>query len=107
LKNAGRAARKFPWSSKTVRDAAKALENGATDVRVTSRSEAEELFLGRYQGNGYRNTTGMSPRESKEFYGGKAGTYHWDTGAGAYPHESSHLQVHTHEGQVVRIFFPD
>jgi len=70
-------------------------------------SQAEELFLEHCQGSGYHNTTGRSPREAKEFNGGKAGPCHRDTGAGAYPRESSHLQVHTREGPVVRIFFPD
>jgi hypothetical protein len=45
--------------------------------------------------------------EQTNFYGGKAGTYHWDTGAGAYPHGSSHLQIHTHEGSIIRILFSD
>jgi RHS repeat-associated protein len=97
--------RKRPWSSKSVRDAAKALESGKTEVQVASRAEAEELFFGRYQGQGYRNTTGMSPTEAKDFFGGKAGTYHWDIGTDNFPHEMDHLQVHTFEGDVVRIYF--
>jgi hypothetical protein len=96
----------IPWSSKVVRQADEALERGATSVKVGSRSQAEELFLGRFQGAGYRNTTGMSPTEAKNFFGQKAGTYHWDIGAKAYPHESSHLQIHTFGGDVIRIFFP-
>jgi RHS repeat-associated protein len=102
-----KASRVIPWSTKGVRAAATALQRGATEVRVASRAHAEELFLGRYQGAGYRNTTGMAPREVRDFFGGKAGTYHWDIGAGAYPHEMSHLQIHTLEGQVIRILFPD
>jgi RHS repeat-associated protein len=94
-----------PWSNKAVRDAAKALERGAKEVQVASRSQAEELFLGRYQGSGYRNTTGMSPREVKDFYGGKSGTYHWDIGQAGYPHDMSHLQIHTPEGDIIRIMF--
>jgi RHS repeat-associated protein len=100
-------ARLIPWSSRAVRGAAESLEMGATEVRVGSRSEAAELFLGRYQGAGYRNSTGMSPREAKDFFGGKAGTYHWDIGDAAFPHGASHLQIHTLEGQVIRIYFPD
>jgi hypothetical protein len=73
---------------------------------VGSRSEAEELFLRRYQGDGYRNVTGMSPRESKEMFGGKAGSYHWDTGDKAFPHGEDHLQIHTQAGNIIRIYFP-
>jgi len=96
---------KIPWSSKPVRDAAKALEQGATEVSIGSRSQAEELFFGRYQGQGYRNTTGMSPTEAKDFFGGKIGTYHWDEGAKNFPHGADHLQIHTFEGDVLRIYF--
>jgi len=46
----------IPWSSKIVRDAAKALEQGATEVKLGSRSQAEALFFGRYQGQGYRKS---------------------------------------------------
>jgi hypothetical protein len=59
-----RAGVKIGWSSGSVQKAAKALEAGATEARVGSRSEAAELFLRRYQGAGYRNTTGMSPRSA-------------------------------------------
>jgi len=100
------AERTIPWSSRAVRDAVGRLERGATEVRVGSRAEAEEVFLGRYQGEGYRNTTGMSPTEAKGLSGGKEGTYHWDIGENAYPHGESHLQVHTYGGDVVRIFIP-
>jgi hypothetical protein len=93
------------WSSKAVKDANRALSIGATEVNVANRSEAEELFLARYAGQGYRNVTGMSPTESKNLFGTKTGSYHWDVGAGAYPHEMDHLQVHTYEGPVVRIYF--
>ena len=47
------------WSSKTVKDAADQLTNGAKSVTVNSKSEAEELFLNLYQSDGYTNTTGM------------------------------------------------
>jgi RHS repeat-associated protein len=103
----GLSCQNIPWSSKSVRDAAKDLERGATEVRVANRSEAGELFLGHYQGAGYRNSSGMSPTEAKDFFGKKSGTYHWDEGAKAYPHDASHLQVHTHEGDIVRIYYPD
>jgi len=96
----------IPWSSTTVCKANTALEHGATSVTVSSRSEAEELFLRRYQGEGYRNVTDMSPAETKNFFGSKAGVYHWDFDTKAFPHDMSHLQVHTRTGQVIRIFFP-
>ncbi|MGH2486349.1 MAG: hypothetical protein ACRDHE_10080, partial [Ktedonobacterales bacterium] len=110
------------WSSPTVAKAAHALDEGANDVTVNSRSEAEELFLGRYAGDGYRNTTGFKGPENgfwdefKRVFGGKAGTYHWDEGlddAGRVsghgegnPHGGlPHLQIHTFEGPIIRIFF--
>jgi len=95
----------YNWSSKTLRSAVEALDNGATSVNVGSRAEAEELLFGRYLGDGYKNTTGMSPTATKDFFGSKDGTYHWDIGEDAYPHGTDHLQVHTHEGDVVRIYF--
>jgi hypothetical protein len=94
------------WSSKSLRNAADALENGATSVTHHSREEAEELFLGRYASEGFRNTTGMAPTAAKAFFGTKEGTYHWDIGEAAYPHGDNHLQVHTFAGAVIRIFFP-
>jgi hypothetical protein len=93
------------WSSRSVGKADGLLARGATEVTVGNRAEAEELFLRRYQGDGYRNVTGMSPRESKAMFGSKSGTYHWDIGPGAYPHGVNHLQVHTHAGPVIRIYF--
>jgi hypothetical protein len=78
---------------------------GETSVKVANRSEAEELFLRRYQGAGYRNTTGWSGAESRSFFGEKAGTYHWDVGPAAYPHGMNHLQVHTFGGPIIRVWF--
>ncbi|QSQ27350.1 hypothetical protein JY651_21645 [Pyxidicoccus parkwayensis] len=95
----------LPWSSKALKQAEVALEQGATSVHVGSRAEAEELFLGRYAGEGYRNVTKMSPTEAKNFFGGKAGSYHWDEGPDAFPHGQDHLQVHTYGGDVIRIYF--
>ncbi|EKY11799.1 hypothetical protein HMPREF9075_00537, partial [Capnocytophaga sp. oral taxon 332 str. F0381] len=42
----------------------------------------------------------------------KRGTYHWDeynpnAKAGDHASEGSHLQIHTFEGQVIRIFYED
>jgi RHS repeat-associated protein len=53
-----RAGVKIGWSSGSVQKAAKALEAGATEARVGSRSKAAELFLRRYQGAGYRTRLG-------------------------------------------------
>uniref|UniRef100_UPI0024B5976E RHS repeat domain-containing protein n=1 Tax=Chitinivorax sp. B TaxID=2502235 RepID=UPI0024B5976E len=99
--------KEIPWSSKMVKNAAKDIENGATEVCVGSKAEAAELFLGKFHGQGYKNTSGFRPTQAKDFFGGKEGTYHWDIGKDAYPHGQSHLQVHTHGGDVVRIYFPD
>jgi hypothetical protein len=103
------------WSSDTVKRAANALTGGAKEVKVTSRSEAEELFLRLYQGEGYRNTTGLSAVEAKSLFG-KKGTYHWDEGFDSLgrvqghgtdnPHgELPHLQIHLFEGWIIRIFY--
>jgi RHS repeat-associated protein len=94
----------IPWSSRAVRLAAKELEAGAKEVRVASREEAEEIFRNVYQGDGYRNTTGMTGRQVRETIG-KKWTYHWDmfdTMHGGQPH----LQIHTGDGEIIRIFFP-
>ena len=98
--------KEVPWSSKSVRDAAKSLKMGQIEVRVASRMEAEELLLGRYQGKGFKNTTGMRPTEAKDLLGSKKRTYHWDIGKDAYPHDSSHLQLHDGPS-IIRIYFPD
>jgi RHS repeat-associated protein len=100
------AGRLIPWSSKSVRDAAQALEWGNTTVRVGSRAEAEELFLGMYQGHGYVNTTNFTPTQTKAFFGTKSGTYHWDIGVPGSAHPGPHLQVHEADGTVIRIFYP-
>ena len=103
----GKIGDEVPWSSKSVRDASKSLDAGKLEVRVASRMEAEELFLGRYHGKGFKNTTGMRPAEAKDLLGSKRGTYHWDIGKDAYPHDASHLQIHDFERDIIRIYFPD
>lgn len=106
----------IPWSSKTVSDAAKDLDNGARSVTVDTRSQAEEIFLGNYQGDGYTNVTGMDAMDAKNLLGGKGSTYHWDDtfdldgnlighGAGNPDSTSPHLQIHPTKGNVIRIFF--
>ena len=107
----------IPWSSKTVSDASKQLASGDRSVTVENRSQAEELFLGMYQGDGYKNVTGMDAMDSKNLNGGEKGlTYHWDDvfdsdgnllGHGADNPDSKmpHLQIHPPEGKIIRIFF--
>jgi hypothetical protein len=100
-----------------VSDAAKLLENGATSVTVRTKAEAEELFLGLFQGKGYTNTTSMGAMDAKNLQGGTfANTYHWDNvfdssgqvinhGVDNIHGELPHLQIHTKEGDKIRIFF--
>ncbi len=105
----------YSWSSTRIAQAAKELLNGKTVIKVASRAEAEELFLGLFQGKGFKNTTGMSAKEAKDFIG-KASTYHWDDAvddAGRLMNHSSsnahglmkHLQIHDETGKIIRIFF--
>lgn len=91
-----------------MRLAAQSLDNGATSVVVSSCADAEELFLGLYQGRGYVNTTGEKFAEIKAtLRSGKVGTYHWDEVLNATdPHGfAPHLQIRTFEGPIVRIFW--
>nr|WP_233580466.1 RHS repeat-associated core domain-containing protein [Streptomyces triticirhizae] len=106
----------IPWSSGRVSRAARELENGATSVTMGSRSEVEELFLGVYQGQGYRNATGFDGPGTRQYFGEKRGTYHWDDqlgeggrvlghGPGNRDGDLPHLQIHTFEGPIVRVFW--
>lgn len=60
------------------------LDDGTDKVTVKSRSDAEQLFMDRYLGDGYKNMTGENGPSTKnlmEYLTGnktKAGTYHWD-----------------------------
>ncbi len=112
---------KIPWSSKSVKNAAEAIDSGEDSVTVRNRSEAEELYLNKFHGDGYRNATGLDGVGTKQMFGEKGGTYHWDEGVdpegrvaghGAdNPHgELPHLQIHTtgdsmYGGRIIRIFF--
>mgnify|MGYP001952389295 CR=1 FL=1 len=106
----------IPWSSGRVSAAARQLEAGATSITVGSRSEAEELFLRLYQGAGYRNATGFDGKGTRQYFGEKRGTYHWDDrldaegrveghGEGNVHGALPHLQIHTFEGPIIRIFW--
>ncbi|MCX4750554.1 DUF6531 domain-containing protein [Kitasatospora sp. NBC_01287] len=112
---------KVPWSNSRVSGGARAIDNGSTSIRVGSRSDAEELFLGKFQGDGYRNAAGFDGKGTRQFFGSKSGTYHWDDRLGADgrvvghgPSNSDgdlpHLQIHTFEdspygGRIIRIFW--
>ncbi len=112
---------KIPWSSKEVKTAAEELANGSKSVYVTTRSQAEELFLRLYQGYGYRNTDGWKGEEIDFVYGNKGGTYHWDIefeyndeikdyilkrhGINNPDAKIAHLQIHTFDDlDIIRIF---
>ena len=104
----------IPWSSKVVASAAKELERGATSVYVNNKSQAQELFLGLFQGKGYRNATGTDGVGTKQLFGRKTKTYHWDDelgpdgrvlghGINNKDGEMPHLQIQNKK--IIRIFF--
>jgi hypothetical protein len=98
----GRSGREIGWSSPRVRDAANDLEKGhATHVTVGTRDEAAEIFLRQYYGQGYLDRTGFFATDFTE----KRGTYHWDGPSEEFPR--AHLQIHTFEGPIIRIFYGD
>jgi hypothetical protein len=52
----------------------------------------------------------MTATGAKQMFGEKAGTYHWDPAGVGHgplnPHAAmDHLQIHTFQGQIIRIFF--
>lgn len=65
------------WLSSKVNNASRLIDSGHKKVYVDTREQAEELFLRKYQGAGYRNTTGWKALESNFWYN-KAGYYHLD-----------------------------
>ena len=114
--NKGDSGTESPWSSKVVSNASRQLDEGMKTVNVDNRSQAEELFLGKYQGEGYRNVTGMDAMSSKELLGSKGNTYHWDDtfgadgylvghGAGNPDASMAHLQIHPEKGKIIRVYF--
>ncbi|WP_328650331.1 RHS repeat protein [Micromonospora sp. NBC_00330] len=109
-------ATRIPWSNGSVSSAARSIAGGSTSITVRSRAEAEELLLGVYLGHGYRNASGFDGVGTKQYFGSKVGTYHWDDvlgadgrvvghGPGNADGALPHLQVHTFEGPIVRIFW--
>ncbi len=103
------------WSSGEVSYAASEISHGVSSVTVSNRSQAEELFLGLFQGLGYKNTTGMTGKEVKDYFGSKEFTYYWDVikdnlgriighGINNPDGDMPHLEIHT-EIDIIRIFF--
>src|SRR5262249_23767312 len=88
--------------------AEKLINSGANEVTVESWADADTIRRNLIEGQGYRNSTGYTGRQVRNnpdtFPEGKARTFHWDyadTQHGGRPH----LQIHTPEGRVIRIFF--
>ncbi|WP_185910914.1 putative T7SS-secreted protein [Streptomyces sp. WAC07149] len=111
----------IPWSSGSVSSAVRAIDDGSTQISVASRSEAEEIYLGKFHGEGYRNAEGFDGKGTRQYFGSKSGTYHWDDklgddgrvlghGEGNRDGDRPHLQIHTYEdspykGAIIRIFW--
>jgi uncharacterized protein RhaS with RHS repeats len=114
------------WSSPTVKRASDQLDRGAKDVTVNNRAEAEELFRGRYVGEGYRNAEEFNSVTAKDYFStpqGKESYYHWDdtlvsnietrkvymaNHSPTDPHAAlPHLQLHPKDGKVIRIYWPN
>jgi hypothetical protein len=103
----------YDLSLLTTKEASKALGNGigqTINVKVSSRSEAASLLTEYIQGKGYRNSTGFTGNQVRNyperFPNGKAGTFHWDyadTQHGGVPH----IQIHDFDGSIKRIFFTE
>jgi hypothetical protein len=112
------------WSSPSVRRASEALDRGEISVTVKSRAEAEEIFLGRYVGDGYRNAEEFNSATAKKHFRKTKepeNYYHWDdtpisniktrkvTMANhdpADPHgDHPHLQLHPTKGEAIRIYW--
>ncbi|MGF6330044.1 RHS repeat-associated protein [Pseudomonas sp. BS3782 TE3695] len=115
-----------PWSSPSVKRASDQLDQGARDVTVNSRAEAEELFRGKYVGKGYRNAEDFNSVTAKDYFEtpkGKESYYHWDdtpvsdidtkkvymaNHSPNDPHSAlPHLQLHPKDGKVIRIYWPN
>jgi RHS repeat-associated protein len=116
----------IPWTSPSVKRASDALDRGATSVTVNSRAEAEELFLGKYVGEGYRNAEEFNSATAKTHFRkvrNPEDYYHWDdvpvsdiktrkvTMANhdpSDPHgDHPHLQLQPTLGKAIRIYWPN
>ncbi|WP_334598651.1 RHS repeat-associated core domain-containing protein [Pseudomonas alvandae] len=114
------------WSSPRVKRASDQLDNGAKDVTVNSRTEAEELFRRKYAGEGYRNAEEFNSVTAKDFFQtpeGRESYYHWDetpvsntktrktymaNHSPTDPHAAMpHLQLHPKDDKVIRIYWPN
>jgi hypothetical protein len=100
------------------------LDNGKNaSVTVSSKEDAETLLRSLTSGpdhkGGYMDTThegAFSPQKEASDWlprpsGRKTGTYHWDkhdpnAKVGDHAIEGNHLQIHTFEGKIIRIFYP-
>jgi RHS repeat-associated protein len=132
--SAGGGSRTIRWSSPQIARAAEALENGSSlNVRVSTRAEAEEIFVRLFHGGTnqtdaplarpgprYRNATGLKGEEAEAHFG-RQGWYQWqetlDNKGRLQGHEKGntdgqyrHLQIWTWKGDIgngktVRIFF--
>jgi RHS repeat-associated protein len=98
----------------TLGQARRWLNDGATEVHLGSRQDAEQLLWERW--GGYRNATGFAPGEAERMFGSGVGYYHWDealdeagrlAGHGpGNPHgQYPHLQVHPPGMDPIRLFF--
>jgi len=91
-------------------------------VTVNSKSDAESLLRGLTTGSklegGYMDTThdgAFSPQKEASDWlprpsSRKRGTYHWDAhdpnaAAGDHAIQGAHLQIHTFDGKIIRIFY--
>ncbi|MFC0228837.1 RHS repeat-associated core domain-containing protein [Serratia aquatilis] len=117
----------IPWSNSTVKRASDQLDRGARDVYVNSRAEAEELFRGKYVGQGYRNAENFNSVTAKDYFEVNRTTkepyYHWDDvpvsdistrkvhmvnhEVNNVHGEMPHLQLHPIEGRAKRIYWPN
>ncbi|MBC3217183.1 RHS repeat-associated core domain-containing protein, partial [Serratia fonticola] len=117
----------IPWSNSTVKRASDQLDRGARDVYVNSRADAEELFRGKYVGEGYRNAENFNSVTTKDYFevnrSNKEPYYHWDDvpvsdistrkvymvnhEVNSLHGEMPHLQLHPVGEKAIRIYWPN
>ena len=91
-------------SINSVNHARKSIIGGTDNVRVTTKKEAVDIYNKLFSDKGYTNTSGYTGNEVRKMLGTKEGTYHWDFGDTQHG-GMAHIQVHTFDGRLVRIFF--